>query len=83
MKLQLYIKGKMVYEMTVPPGGHRNQERKNLKKRYWYGLTNNEWEIYEIRESKMNSPEFKVNENELIKSVIKKRYLKKASWNII
>ena len=74
MKLQLFINQKLVCEQI-----YTNKARKAaieaLKKRFWYSIKFQEWAIYEVRESKMNDPDFRVDENQIDKIT----YYKKAS----
>jgi hypothetical protein len=70
MKLQLFINGKLVTEQLFTKEV-KARAVKILVDRYWHATRTKEWAVYEIKESKMNEPGFRVREDETIIEYLK------------
>jgi hypothetical protein len=68
MKMQLYIKGKLIVEQLFTKEA-KMVAAKRLYDRYRHATLKHEWAVYEIKESKMNNPCFVIKEDEYTEQV--------------
>jgi hypothetical protein len=80
MTLQLYINGKLACEQFYSDTSRRKAAIESLKRRFGYSIKHNAWQIFEVGvPSKMNHPDFSVDENQIYEIAYHKEALLKAS----